>query len=962
MTALVAALFVVALAAPWVVRSIGRNAFVLLSVPLFAALCWLLATRRGLDLIHWVPSYNLNLAFRLDALSLLMAALVTGVGGLVVLYCSRYFEAGEEGLPRFAGYFLAFAASMLGLVLADDLVLLYVFWELTTVFSYLLIGQDGGRLEARRSALQALLVTTFGGLVMLLGLVMLSTVAETWRLSVIVTQPPRGPEVTAALVLILVGALSKSAILPFSVWLPSAMTAPTPVSAYLHAAAMVKAGVYLVARLSPAFHDVAAWRVTAMALGALTMVLAGWRALRETDLKLVLAYGTVSQLGFLTTLVATGTREAALAGVALLLAHALFKSTLFLVTGIIDHATGTRDLRRLTGLRRELPVPFWASVLAAASMAGLPPLLGFVAKEAAFTAYTHDGTTATVTLAALVAGSVLTFAYSARYLWGAFAPKPGAEPREVHRPGPLFLAAPVVLSLAGLVAGLVAGPLNAALTPYARTFPEGDRPVEGLALWHGVGVPLALTLLVIAAGTGLFLAREPVARLGARLALADGQEVYRDLLYRVDRAALQITGYTQRGSLPSYLGVILVTAIVLVTGALLLGSPWPPAIAHVWDAPAQLVPAGFVIVGAALALRARRRLTTVVLVGVTGYGTAMLFVLHGAPDLALTQFLVETLSLVIFILVLRRLPVHFTEKLSPVRRVTHSVIAVAVGVVVVVVGVLATGARSLPPVSVVFPKTVADLHEHNIISALIVEIRSWDTLGESAVLGIAAAGLTSLIFLRHRAPRHLPDPAAETSPRNVWAWSPEGDEEEPPPEWSQAKADRPERPWLRGSETLADERRSLIFEVVARLVFPPIILLSLYLLFSAGSSPGGGFAAAIVAGFGLVIRYLAGGRYELSEAAPVGPGLLIGLGLALSCLTGLAGLLFGGSVLTLGVWEGAVPLLGKVHLSSSLFFDLGVYLLVTGLVLDILRSLGAGIDGQVEREARPGERREETVV
>ncbi|MFD0890182.1 proton-conducting transporter membrane subunit, partial [Streptosporangium algeriense] len=322
----------------------------------FAYTLWIALTGVPAGSEHaWAPALGLDLAFRADALGVLMMALVTGVGALVLVYCSRYFDAGEEGLGRFGGVLVAFAGAMLGLVVADNLLLLYVFWELTTVFSYLLIGQDPRSRQARRAATQALTVTAAGGLAMLAGMVILGETAGTYRISRIVADPPSGALLPAAVVLLLAGALSKSAIFPFSMWLPAAMAAPTPVSAYLHAAAMVKAGVYLLARFGPAFGALPAWRTVAVPLGLLTMLLAGWRALREYDIKRLLAYGTVSQLGFMTALFGAATRDTALAGVAVLLGHGLFKASLFLVVGVVDHATGTRDLRVLNDLWRSAP-------------------------------------------------------------------------------------------------------------------------------------------------------------------------------------------------------------------------------------------------------------------------------------------------------------------------------------------------------------------------------------------------------------------------------------------------------------------------------------------------------------------------------------------------------------------------------------------------------------------------------
>ncbi len=431
MLVLVAVHALAAVIAPVLVRLLGRRALYLLAAVPAAALVWAL-TRTGqvragrpvVETVTWVPQLGLDLALRMGTLSWLLVLLVGGVGALVLIYSARYFHSDDPSLGRFAAVFVAFAGAMLGLVVSDDLLLLYVFWELTTVFSYLLIGSDPTKRASRRAAMQALLVTTLGGLAMLAGFVMLGQHAGSYRWSEIAGNLPEGGYLTAALVLVLLGVTSKSAIFPFSFWLPRAMAAPTPVSAYLHAAAMVKAGVFLAALMGPAVGQATVWRAILLGGGLITLFLGGWTALRQVDLKLLLAYGTVSQLGLLMVILGAGTRDTALAGAAMLLAHALFKATLFLVVGVVDHVTGTRDLRELSGLGRRAPVLAAVAGLAAASMAGLPPLFGFVAKEAALEAFLHGGPVELLVLAGVVAGSALTVAYTLRFLWGAFAAKP----------------------------------------------------------------------------------------------------------------------------------------------------------------------------------------------------------------------------------------------------------------------------------------------------------------------------------------------------------------------------------------------------------------------------------------------------------------------------------------------------------------------------------------------------------
>src|SRR5829696_6538699 len=520
-----------AAAAPWLVGRLGTRAFVVLSAVPAAAFVTTLTTSRGArdgapytESVRWIPGLDVDLAFQLDTLSWAMSLLVTGVGALVLFYCWGYFSDDEPGLGRFAATLTGFAGAMNGLVVADDLILLYVFWELTTIFSYLLIGHLTTRPTSRRAAIEALVVTTAGGLAMLVGLVILGAQAGTDRISEIVADPPSGSLVNVAVYLLLAGALSKSALVPFHFWLPAAMAAPTPVSAYLHAAAMVKAGIYLVARLAPAFADLPGWRPIVLGLGAATMVVGGYRALRQTDLKLLLAFGTVSQLGFLMVLVGAGSQELAAAGLVMTIAHALFKSALFLTVGVVDHATGTRDLRQLSGLARRLPALAVIGGLAALSMAGVPPLLGFVGKEAAFAALLEGGladrTAAVVVLTVLVIGSALTAAYTLRFWWGAFARKAGLPETETgSRPTALFLAAPAVLALAGLLLGPASPWLEPLVSAYADTLPLVADSAEKLALWHGWQPALVLSAVSLLGGAALFAARRPVGRLQRRFAV-----------------------------------------------------------------------------------------------------------------------------------------------------------------------------------------------------------------------------------------------------------------------------------------------------------------------------------------------------------------------------------------------------------------------------------------------------------
>jgi multicomponent Na+:H+ antiporter subunit A len=710
LTALLAAHFLAAALAPLLVKTLGRRAFLILAAPPAATIVWALTRTSAARTITpptehfaWVPSLSMELSFRLDALSWLMVLVVGAIGALVLIYCAGYFDDDEPGLGRFAGSLTAFAGAMLGLVTSDDLLVLYVFWELTTVLSYLLIGHRPDSRASRSAATQALVVTTAGGLAMFVGAILLGEQAGTYRVSELLAHPPDGPLVTTAVVLLLVGALSKSALLPFHFWLPGAMAAPTPVSAYLHAAAMVKAGVYLVARFAPGFADTPLWRPLIFTLGGATMLLGAWRALRQHDLKLLLAFGTVSQLGFLTILVGTGTRGAALAGLTLLLAHALFKACLFLVVGAIDRATGTRDLRQLSGLRHRMPLLATAAALGVASMAAVPPLLGFVAKEAAYATFLTTHGAGSGVLAVIVAGSMLTVAYSARFLWGAFRDDHKLEPTPVRSTRSTIVVVPALLAALSVVGGLIASRAEPHLVTYAQPWPADQHPVH-LSLWHGVSGALILSMLTLAGGAFLFLMRTRVAAAQRRIpALVEADSAYRRLMRGLDRASLEITGASQRGSLPLSLGLILLTLIVLPGGSLLLGVTWPSRM-HWWDGPVQMAVALLISVAAIWTARSRRQLRGVMLAGVVGYGTAVLFLLHGAPDLALTQVLVETVLLVVFILVLRRLPGRFSDRAPRRHRRIRIAVGALVGLAMSGMAITAAAVRTEAPASADFAK------------------------------------------------------------------------------------------------------------------------------------------------------------------------------------------------------------------------------------------------------------------
>ncbi|WP_433870062.1 hydrogen gas-evolving membrane-bound hydrogenase subunit E [Saccharopolyspora sp. CA-218241] len=780
MLAFVIAHLLVALALPIIARRSTRAAFLIAAVPPAAALAWVLSKAGPVldgqpvtQVVEWAPLLGLGFAFRLDALALLITILVSGIGVVVLLYSDYYFSRGSGDARRSAPLLLAFAGAMLGLVLADDLITVYIFWELTTVCSFLLVGQAGISRESRRSALQALMITILGGLVMLLGFVVLGETAGTYRISELLADPPGGAAVGVAAVLVLIGAFTKSAQIPFHNWLPAAMVAPTPISAYLHAASMVKAGVFLIARLGPVFVGLQQWWITAVVVGLVTMVVGGWRALHEHDLKKLLAYGTISQLGFLTVLFGAGTHTAAMAGATMLLAHGFFKATLFLVVGIVDHETGTRDIRELSGLGRRLPVLAVIAGLAAASMAGIPPLLGFIGKEAAFEAFLHGGTGDLLVDLFLVVGSVFTMAYSVRFLWGAFAAKKDRPDTEAEPPGPLGLLPAALPSLAGLVFGLAYPLVDELAAAYADgAFPPGPHPYH-LALWHGLSPPLLLSAIAVAGGVALAYGSARVTEFRQRLPRPlDAQRGYERIMALLERVAVGVTGRTQVGSLPTYIGIILITVLVVPGSALLLGTAMPGDL-RAYDNLLQVPLAVVVIVAAIAAVMSRRRLTAVLMVGVVGYGIGGLFIVDGGPDLALAQFLVETLTVVAFVFVLRRLPVRFNQHDTRAFRIPKMILAGAAGVFISVAGLVFSGARHAPPTA--SQEYIANAEygagATNVVNAIIVDFRAFDTVGEISVLAVTATGVASLILAsRHERRRRStrtakpPEPAQQQEP------------------------------------------------------------------------------------------------------------------------------------------------------------------------------------------------------
>ena len=696
--------------------------------------------------VEWLPLLGFNFIFQLDGFAVVMALLVSVLGLGVLVYSIAYFEH-DATFGRFVGLFMAFAGSMTGLVLAADLFTMFIFWELTSVWSFLLIGLNDKSASARQAAVRALLTTGAGGLCMLGGIGLLQVQYGTTSFSELMEIAPRGAVANVAAVLLLLGAFTKSAQVPFHFWLPGAMAAPTPVSAYLHSATMVKAGIVLLARMSPIFADAGIWRWWVVAAGVATMLLGGWRALRESDAKLVLAHSTVSQLGLLTVLFGIGSPSATYAGVAHLVAHAIFKAGLFLGIGVIDHEIGTRDVAHISTARRVVPISVLAIGALLFSMAGIIPLFGFTTKEKALVALLDAdvGAAGTVALWGVVAGSVLSVAYSVRLLHAlvrSHSPETSSAPA-----GDASQVVRVGLTLPVIIAGVVSLGFGFAAASVGKWLvaPSSSLDVQAvskLALWPGINDALLISLAVIFVGAVVGW-RAPLARASQRKPL--GERVFDSLYDATLGVSKRITALTQSGSLPVYVGVTLLMVAGAPITALLMGDTQP--LQNVTGG--SLLEAVVTLLAVALAVGVAvvpSRFTGALFLGGVGYAIAVIFALRGAPDLAVTQLLVETLTVVVFLLALRAM---VRRESVPSRAVPHTLritVALAVGIAVPLFVLAARTARTQPSAAQeYFARSVAEAGGRNVVNVILVDFRGFDTMGEIVVLAIAALGVANLV-------------------------------------------------------------------------------------------------------------------------------------------------------------------------------------------------------------------------
>jgi multicomponent Na+:H+ antiporter subunit A len=690
--------------------------------------------------VGWVAGLDLFIAFRLDALSSLLGLIVAGIGTLVFVYSAGYFTASSPGTARFAATLSAFSASMLGLVWADSIWTLFVFWELTSITSYLLVGFKHTDPATQLAARRALLITASGGLALLAGLVLVAD--GNMAVGLRDLQPLNGTAGTVAGVLILVGAATKSAQVPFHVWLPGAMSAPTPVSAYLHSATMVKAGVIAVALFTPSLGDTSAWTALGMAFGLVSMAWGAVGALRQVDAKLILAWGTISQLGLMIALLSYGSPKATFAALSILTAHAVFKAALFMVVGEIDVRTGTRDVRELGGLWRSMPIAFGVALVSALSMAGVPPLLGFPAKEAAIeAALGAAGWERPMLLVGIIGGSVLTVVYTTRFIITAFGPGELTTVVGPRRPG--ITVATTVLGLCSVV-GFVALDRVTNLIRDAAVLLDPKAEVYSLIRWPGLTAAFVISMAIVAAGgvVGAVFARRAI-----RVARTVGADAADAAVDGVLALARRIAARVQHGSLPVYM---VTTTAVTVLAAIPFVTSVDLDDLEPWDHPLQAALGVLIVVGAIGTVRIPGRLGAALGLGSVGFGMAGIFVVQGAPDLALTQLLVETVVVVGFVVGLG----HLSREFPPVGQLWRTVrVVVAVGVGVAVSLGLAASASAptgVPPLAELTERAADIGGGNNIVNVILTDVRALDTFGEVAVLVAVAMGILTLARVRDR--------------------------------------------------------------------------------------------------------------------------------------------------------------------------------------------------------------------
>jgi multicomponent Na+:H+ antiporter subunit A len=890
--------------------------------------------------VSWIPSLGINLQLYLDGLALLFALLITGVGTLVTVYSIFYLNKSKEALHLFYVYLLLFMGAMLGVVLSDNIMVLYGFWELTSISSFLLIAFWNHRKKSVYGAQKSLLITVLGGFAMFGGFLLLFAMTGTFSIREIINQLSTITShslFVPSMLLILLGAFTKSAQFPFHIWLPDAMEAPTPVSAYLHSATMVKAGLYLVARFTPVFAGQGMWLWIVSTVGLVTLLYGAIQAVRQTDLKALLAYSTISQLGLIMCLLGLGSAsafytdpvqsvffsKAAVAAVFHLLNHAMFKGALFMVVGIIDHETGTRDIRRLGGLMTLMPVTFTVAVMGAFSMAGLPPFSGFLSKEMFFTAVLNIRQMNMLGLAdwgvlfpviAWIA-SIFTFVYSMIVVFRSFTGSLQKEKleKEPHEAPLGMLLPPVILASCTVIFGFFPNVLSHYLIEPAMasilpgTLASGSRYQVHISFWHGWTPEIFMTLGVIGAGLVLYHLYGCMKTLqspgSGRMSL---NSLYDSSIRGMEHYSRRLTNLYMTGSVRHYLiyifaFLIAAAGIVLATSDSIYFGLSNPADVSVYEA--LLI--GAMLVAAIAVPMARSRMSAIIFTGAVGYLATLFFVLFRAPDLALTQMIVETVSVTLFLLCFYHLPDLKKEAFKLPFKVTNLLISLGVGAVVTLIALAASGSSPFSSISDYYLKESHHLGGgDNVVNVILVDFRGFDTMLEISVLGIASLGIYALIKLRLH-----PEGSGRSASKS----------QQRPPE-------------IRSND--------VILQTVSKGVVVMILTFSLFLFLAGHNNPGGGFIGGLMTSAALVLLAIAFGMKEVARIVPLDFRKVMATGLLIAFLTGSGSFLFDVPFMSHAFGYFDLPILGTTELATAVLFDLGVYLAVVGVTMTILFTIG----------------------
>lgn len=858
--------------------------------------------------LPWLPELGVNLSFRLDGLSLLFCFLILGIGLLVILY-ARYYLSPTDSMPKLYAYLLLFMTAMLGIVTANNVIQMWFFWELTSISSFLLISYWWYKPEARKGARMALAITGAGGLALLAGLVLLGQQVGSYELDVILNSGElikNSPWYETILVLVLLGAFTKSAQFPFHFWLPHAMSAPTPVSAYLHSATMVKAGIFLLARFYPALAGTELWFVLVGVTGLTTLLVGAYIALFKHDLKGLLAYSTISHLGLITLLLGLDTQLATVAAIFHIINHAIFKASLFMATGIIDHETGTRDMRKLNGMWRYMPYTATLAMVAASSMAGVPLLNGFLSKEMFFAETLHQQMLGSMSwlipVLATIAGA-LSVAYSARFIHDVFFNgEPKDLPKQPHE-APRYMRVPIEILVAlcilvGLAPGISVSPIIYAAS---NAVLGGEVPDYHLTIWHGFNLPLFMSAMAVAGGLVIYSQRKYLFQFQSSLPSINAKKAFDGFVLRLMGWSREQILRIENGSLQRYVFILIFTALVLAALPLfemhhLAGTKELGEI-DIFNA----LGAVLLMIGAlATLIWHRSRMIALIMISIVGLMTSVAFTRFSAPDLALTQLTVEVVTIVLLMLALFFLPQRTPKESSSLRILRDLGVSSAFGVVIgsICYAVLTRPQQSISEFFTANAKTGGG--GTNVVNVILVDFRGFDTLGEITVLGIAALGIYKLLL---------------NLPLFMRASDGEG------------------RPW-------AFERHPLLLASISQSLLPLAILVSVYIFLRGHNQPGGGFIAGLVTSIAFILQYIANGSNWIRERFDINYRKVIAGGLAIAVMAGLGSWAFGHNFLSSWFDYFSLPLVGKFELASAMIFDLGVYLTVVGATLMILASLG----------------------